>query len=73
MMDPHMRDEENEDLIQDMIRDGTEGYFNYSGEGVEGVGQLAAPVRMEQLAALVREHLMAPMRTVKLTAPVMEP
>ena len=58
-----------------MIRDGTEGYLNYSGEGVEGE-QLAAPVRMERLAAPVREHLTAPVRIVmmkKLTAPVMEP
>ena len=61
-MEHHVRDEQNEKIIEDMIFDGTAQFLNDSGEGVEG----------EKLAAPVREQLTAPVRIVmmkKLTAP----
>lgn len=35
-MEHHVRDEQNEKIIEDMIFDGTAQYLNDSGEGVEG-------------------------------------
>ena len=71
-MEPHGRDEENEYILQDMIRDGgdvddVEQYLIDYGEGVEGEDNGSREEWSEKMTAPVRKW------SEKMTVPVLEP